>query len=95
MRGEWRRRKDGSEYQEWRYSVEELQQDVRRFRHSPAQARKQLRSIQHLFDRLLDPKTTDVKRCAIVNHLKRRLIMGFNDIERLAALSKIASEQSG
>ena len=90
-RSDWKKTRDGREYQDWRYSVEELHEDVHRFRMTPEQARKSLMDTRRLFDRLLDPKTSDAKRCAIVNTLKRRLVLGFSTIETLAALSKIAN----
>jgi hypothetical protein len=91
MRGEWKKGRDGREYQDWRYSVEDLRRDVKRYRTTPDNARKFLEELRHLFDRLLDPKTTDARRAAIVNMLQRRLTHGYATMENVAILSKIAA----
>jgi hypothetical protein len=91
MRGEWKKGRDGREYQDYRYTPEDLRRDVLRYRTTPDNARKFLQELRHLFDRLLDPKTTDARRAAIVNLLQRRLVGGYSSMERVAILSKIAS----
>jgi hypothetical protein len=82
---------EGQEYEVSYYSTEDLRGDVRRYRTTPEKARKRVEEIRNFIDKLLDPKTSDVRRCAIVNMLNRRLTGGYSRIEDLAALSKIAN----
>jgi hypothetical protein len=86
-----RTNKDGRQYQEWYYSVEDLQRDVLRYQMTPARAAEKIEEIRSLIEELLVPETTDARRATIVTMLHRRLCNGFNKIEDLAPLSKIAS----
>lgn len=92
MRGDQKTRRDGSTFTEYRYSTDDLDYDVRRFRLTSNDARKRIEHIQRLFGRLLDPKLTDARRVGIVNVLRRRLVW-HHEVDNLAALSKIAHGQ--
>lgn len=90
MRGDWKRTRDGHEYQEWRFSTEELREDVLRYRMTPEEARRFLLFIRWLIDKLLTTKS-DARRVAAVNMLQKFLTHGYRSISNLAALSKIAN----
>jgi hypothetical protein len=90
MRGDWKKSRDGRDYQDWRYSVEDLNEEVPRWRTTPKQARRRILGIRNLFDKLLTAKT-DIRRVACVNLIHRRLNHGYNRIDMLAPLSKVAS----
>ena len=84
MRGDWKRTRDGHEYQEWRFSTEELREDVLRYRMTPEEARRFLLFIRWLIDKLLTTKS-DARRVAAVNMLQKFLTHGYRSISNLAA----------
>lgn len=89
-RGDLKKTRSGQPYQDWRYSVEDLERDWLRYRIKPEDARKIILDIRNLFDKLLAAKT-DARRVAITNMLRKRLALGWNKIEDLAPLAKIAN----
>ena len=72
-------------------TVEKLQEVRLNSRMTPLEARTRLEKLQGLFESLLTTKS-DVQRIRLVAQIKRRLVLGFRELEDLAILSKIAGE---
>jgi hypothetical protein len=72
------------------YTVERLRGDVPRCLMDPDKARARLVELRDLFDTLLTTKS-DAVRARVVNKLRRRLVLGYSNMESVAVWSVIAT----
>ena len=72
-------------------TVKRLRAERRCWVSTPEKAREQLVELRDLFDAALVSKS-DAERVRIVGKLKRRLVLGCGNIEKVAFLSKIIND---